>query len=72
MKAYVRLCFTTADETTDSCVTHGDTTKWLIIINMIIFGKDIILIIVKGLKIIFIYEREGYKFLTAHPIELML
>lgn len=52
MKAYVRLGFTTADETTDSCVTHGDTTKWLIIINMIIFGKDIILIIVKDLKII--------------------
>lgn len=26
--------------------------KWLIIINMIIFGKDIILIIVKDLKII--------------------
>lgn len=25
MKAYVRLGFTTADETTDSCVTHGDT-----------------------------------------------
>lgn len=57
MKAYLSLGFTTADETTDSCVTHRDTTKWLVIIIMIIFGKDIVLITVKDLKI-FLFMKE--------------